>query len=235
MGGLFSSNTDVFQRDMPKKKFGSLLLPLAVVHDLDDLDVVLIRSKVTLTGVSLDPQVARRINASTNQKSFENSYTVDKWDRVGIIGIPEWKDDTDRCRYKLKDITVTEATHDGIKTSTLEDICENALDVSIRRMRFVGDHIQRDIARKKITGRDFLAPGEEEQARLAKMAKWYPFVGKIINRPYIASKTFLEPMFKHVLKHLVVVHKGPDDQKALSALFSMRDHTGDGLDLDEYV
>ena len=97
------------------------------------------------------------------------------WDRVGLIELPEFRKPSDRKLLKLTNVNVTEAVADGVCSRSLKEVCDGALEVSIRPLRLT-----------LATPNSTFQPNERlrEHARVSLLREWYSFIGPVVNRSY---------------------------------------------------
>lgn len=219
---------------------------------LGDLDVVLIRSAAQLNGVRLDYQTARGLQHYTNARAFETTVEVERWDRVGLLSVPEWTSAEEKEAFSPDALMVTEATAEGVRTSSLKEVCEGAADVSIRPLRVqvppedvraaVEDlearaAVRGDGARRRVSSRALRRRAEEEaerRARINLLSRWYPFSGPLANRPWadVLDAPGLKPMLTFAAMALDSYHADGEDETLVGALIDRADPRGEGLDLE---
>jgi hypothetical protein len=199
---------------------------------LNDLDIVLIRSRVQLTSIGLDYQVAKGIEAAVRQAAVEPEVSIHAWDRVGLLAVPEWKDEADKQAFTTKSIMVTEATAECVRTSSLEEVCNGALAVAVRPLRIVG-HSGDPRARRRRS----VALGAEEAIRIRAelQAKWYRLMSQVINRQYGTSPAALKPMLDAVAADLAGYAMSDEEEQAVSEIYDLHDSDGKGLTVEGIV
>eukprot|EP01006_Ploeotia_vitrea_P022308 TRINITY_DN54712_c0_g1_i2.p1 TRINITY_DN54712_c0_g1~~TRINITY_DN54712_c0_g1_i2.p1 ORF type:complete len:327 (+),score=128.41 TRINITY_DN54712_c0_g1_i2:75-1055(+) len=160
------------------------------------------------------------------------------FDRVGLIVLPEFKDDEDREKFTLDSVNVVECRANGIYSSSLREICAGAQNVSIRPLMLVAPHRMPSTAgagaRAEIVGphdRRRRRRGQEddmifrsmnrhlsETRRLDILGKWYQFIGPLINKRVQASQQQLRPILNTVAAELRQHDMSSNDVERLRAL-----------------
>lgn len=126
--------------------------PEIIYSSLQFLDLVLIRSRVTVNGFGMDSRIASTIRYGSLGLQIPQLQQLSKWDRVGLIQLPSF---IEKHEYDADNIEVTEATYFGIQTRTLRQVIESSMEVSIRSLK-LGKQIEQH---------------EEELRRLREAAK----------------------------------------------------------------
>lgn len=99
--------------------------------ELKHLDLVLIRTKLHLTGFELDARIAQGVRHTSRSIHMPPENDLVRYDRVGFIEVPGH---LRRTEYSLATLRVWEATANGVVCNDLDKVCQGAEDLVIRRM-----------------------------------------------------------------------------------------------------
>lgn len=153
-------------------------------------DIVLIRSKTTASGFTLDTGVASGIHHSIAGLSLPVTNKVDMFDRVGVLLVPTVSPTTP---ISCATVQVLEATFKGIRSRSLTDISRTVAFAVVRHLALPG----REMGARE--AKDEAIPETLEEKKLREC------VQPLRNRPYTDSKIKagpLKPVFDYTLTQL---------------------------------
>src|SRR4051812_4827987 len=91
--------------------------PPVVLSSLNFFDLVLIRSAVEISGVSVDSRVAAHIKANTSGFQTPTTTTLQPFNRIGLLLLPSFTHPSD---FTLNNLTVIEANSTAIQSKKLQ-------------------------------------------------------------------------------------------------------------------
>ena len=100
------------------------------LDEIKDLDILLMRSKSSLSGNPVDSRVASGMRFSLSNV-YHELYELERFDRVGILIVP----DDEKTERTPDTITVLFASSDKIELRyDVEEVFEQSMDVAIRQL-----------------------------------------------------------------------------------------------------
>jgi hypothetical protein len=190
---------------------------------LHQFDIVLIRSKVVFNGCDVDAGVGRSIMFASSDIHVSEEKFLSKWDRVGLLQLPSFVSPQD---YDIHNLEVTEATHEGLRTTPMREILQGALEVSIRSMRVAGDEEE---AEGDVKSNPIRVDFEEQ---------FFGFLGPLMNKPYahplVTTSGKLDGMFQNFAQTMQQIDFSPKQLKRLHEEVAKADK-GNGIQFDELL
>jgi hypothetical protein len=152
------------------------------LSQLNFLDLCLFRTSKDVNGYCVEQRVFKSIvQGAEGQVRIDRTFSMNKYDRVGIIQVPSLP----RNEYTLDNISVTQCTAEGVKTSKLREIQEMSLNVAIRPLQISRNHN----AERKASSRAALAQlqsayeAEAKKKRASWLNKYFELAATVIAKP----------------------------------------------------
>uniref|UniRef100_A0A7S4DLG6 Uncharacterized protein n=1 Tax=Lotharella globosa TaxID=91324 RepID=A0A7S4DLG6_9EUKA len=196
--------------------------PIAL-DELKDMDILLIRSGVELSGTLIDSRHAAGMHFKIGEVYIEHLQSLPRFDQVGIVMMPEEEGQEDLERT-TDNITVVVATQEEVKTMKLQELINASPDIVVRQLQVSNTRAHEeelDEAHTHLDPQSSEGRGGEGQRKLTRpemLQELCMFLGQASEVKYSITKTDadpLAPMIEFVHKKLASDDIGESEMKAM--------------------